>query len=210
MKRWTVATVLLLQINICAPAMAQQEEAQQLLLNVEKLTQLKKILNNMYEGYRTIAKGYNTVRDIANGNFTLHEAFLNKLLQVSPAVRNYFKVAAVVQAQGRIVSEYKQAFRMMQQSNLFAPGEIKYAAQVYKQLFDRSVRSLDELLTVITASTLRMSDEERLTAIDNIFEEISEQLQFLREFNNGSKLLAVQRNKERLEVGTSKSIQGIK
>jgi hypothetical protein len=210
MKQRIVIMVLLLQISFWGQVHAQEQEAQQLLLNVEKLAQLKKILNNMYEGYRAVSKGYNTVRDIANGNFNLHEAFLDKLLQVSPAVRNYYKVAGVIKAQGRIVSEYKQAFQMMQQSNLFAEGEIEYAGRVYKQLFDRSVRSLDELLSVLTASSLRMSDEERLSAIDNIFEEVSGQLQFLRVFNSDSKLLALQRNKERVEVNASKSIQGLK
>jgi cysteinyl-tRNA synthetase len=210
MKRWIVMMIILLQINAVSNSYGQEQEAQQLLFNVQKLAQLKKILNNMYDGYRTISKGYNTVRDIANGNFSLHEAFLDKLLQVSPAIRNYYKVAAVIKAQSRIVSEYKQAFRFMKESNFFEVKEIQYAGRVYKQLFDRSVRSLDELLTVLTASTLRMSDEERLSAIDNIFDDVTEQLQFLRVFNNDSKLVSLQRNKERVEVEASKSIQGLK
>ncbi|HUQ67577.1 MAG TPA: hypothetical protein VM101_15550, partial [Flavitalea sp.] len=54
------------------PSFSQSDEAQQLLLNVEKLTQLKKILNDMYKGYKIVSKGYNTIKDISEGNFDLH------------------------------------------------------------------------------------------------------------------------------------------
>ena len=63
---------------------AQSTEIQQLLLNVEKLAQLKKILGNMKKGYEIISTGYNTIKDISKGNFNLHEAFLDALMQVSP------------------------------------------------------------------------------------------------------------------------------
>ena len=46
---------------------AQTVEAQQLLLNWEKLTQFKQILKDMYAGYQIIQKGYTSIRDISLG-----------------------------------------------------------------------------------------------------------------------------------------------
>ena len=62
-------------------ASAQSQEAQQLLLNWEKLTQLKAILENMYEGYQVVSKGYNTIKDISQGNYSLHQVFFRWVIR---------------------------------------------------------------------------------------------------------------------------------
>jgi len=81
----------------------QSTEAQQLILNIEKLAQLKKILSNMKKGYEIVSSGYNGIKDISKGNFNLHDAFLNALLQVNPTVRKYKRVADIITCQFEIV-----------------------------------------------------------------------------------------------------------
>ena len=77
MKR--IIFFLLLTLQFSGNALyAQSTEAQQLLLNVEKLAQLKKILSNMKKGYEIVSSGYNTIKDISKGNFNLHDEFLNE------------------------------------------------------------------------------------------------------------------------------------
>ena len=179
---------------------AQSHEAKQLLLDVQKLASLKNILADLKKGYVVVSKGYNTIRDISEGNFNLHETFLNSLLQISPTVRNYKRITDIINAQIKIVSEYKRAFRNFQTSNLFNPGEIEYLGKVYSNLFDQSVKNLDDLATVITAGKLRMSDDERLSAIDEIWKKVDGEWLFLRRFNNNTKILALQRAKEQNDV----------
>lgn len=189
---------------------AQSQEAQQLLLNWEKLAQLKSILKNMYEGYRVVNKGYNTIKDISQGNYTLHQAFFDRLLEVSPSVRKYKRVADIISYQKRIMQEHKKAFNYFQETDSFTAAEISYMEKVYASLFQNSLRSLDELLLVTTASRLRMSDNERLEAIDGIFADMQDKLAFLRSFNNSTRLLAVQRTKEQTEVDISRKLSNIK
>ena len=141
---------------------SQSQEVQQLLLNLEKLAQFKKILNNMYTGYKVLYKGYTTIKDISEGNFDLHRNFLDGLLQVSPAVRKYKRISDIVSYQLRIVKEYKSAFNQFKQDKHFTSDEIDYLGKVHGNLFDASLKSLDELAIVITAGKLRMSDDERL------------------------------------------------
>ena len=62
---------------------------------------------------------------------------------------------------------------------------------------------------VITASKLRMSDDERLSSIDKIFAGMQDKLTFLRYFNNNTTLLAVQRAKERNDVSMIQNIYGL-
>lgn len=189
---------------------SQSQEVQQLLLNVEKLAQFKKILNNMYTGYKVLYKGYTTIKDISEGNFDLHRNFLDGLLQVSPAVRKYKRIADIASYQLRIVKEYKAAFNQFKQDKHFTGDEIDYLGKVYGNLFDASLKSLDELAMVITAGKLRMSDDERLQAIDRIYNEVVEQFSFLQEFNNSTAILAVQREKEMMDIKLSRKIYSIK
>ena len=78
---------------------AQSAEIQQLILDWQKLAQLRKILSNMYKGYEIVSKGYSAVKDISEGNFSLHETFLDKLLQVSPVIKEYKRVADIINCQ---------------------------------------------------------------------------------------------------------------
>jgi hypothetical protein len=188
---------------------AQSTEAQQLLLNVEKLAQLKKILSNMKKGYEIVSNGYNTIKDISKGNFNLHEAFLDALLQVSPTVRKYKKIGEIISCQTQLVKEYKSAFRRFDASNLFNTNEIKYMDNVYTNLFNKSLQNLEELTMVITAGKLRMSDDERINAIDRIYNNIADKLVFLRTFNKENDVLAIQRGREMVDTKVSKKLNGL-
>ncbi|WP_162054695.1 TerB family tellurite resistance protein [Pontibacter pamirensis] len=193
--------LLLLALTLPAyPARAQSEEVQQLLLNVEKLAQFRSILSDMKAGYDIIQKGYGTVRDISEGSFSLHDTFLRSLLEVSPTVRKYKRVADIIDSQRRIVSEYTTAYARFRQGAGFTLAELEYLGSVYASLSRQSLRHLDDLTLILTAGELRMSDEERLSAIDRIFTETDDKLTFLRHFNRQASLLALQRARERNEV----------
>ncbi|MFD3003169.1 TerB family tellurite resistance protein [Pontibacter toksunensis] len=188
---------LLLNPNL---AKAQSEEAQQLLLNVEKLAQLKSILSDMKAGYDIIHEGYGTVKALSEGSFSLHDTFLRSLLEVSPTVRKYKRVADIIDSQRRIVSEYTGAYARFRQGGNFTLAELEYLGSVYGSLSRQSLRHLDELTLILTAGELRMSDEERLSAIDRIFADTNDKLYFLRHFNRQASLLALQRARERNDV----------
>ena len=160
----------------------------------------------MKKGYEILNGGYNTVKKLSQGNFSLHETFLDALMQVSPTVRKYRRVGDIVNYQLLLVKEYKVAFDRFRNSGNFNPDEIAYLERVYKNLFAKSLRNLDELTMVITANTLRMSDDERLTAIDTIYADMQDKLLFLRSFNTNTTVLAVQRAKEHNDVNTMQTI----
>ena len=189
---------------------SQSQEAQQLLLNWEKLTQFKKILNDMYKGYKILYTGYTTIKDISEGNFDLHRNFLDGLLQVSPVVKKYKRISDIISYQLRIVKEYKAAFNQFRQDNNFSSEEIEYIGKVYNNLFNESVKCLDELFMVITDGQLRMSDDERLQAIDRIYAEVVDQFSFLQEFNNSTAVLSVQREKDIQDIDISRKAYDIK
>ncbi|MCZ4223518.1 TerB family tellurite resistance protein [Pedobacter rhodius] len=200
---------LLLFISKVQFVNAQSQETQQLLLNVEKLSQLKNILSDMKRGYSVISNGYNSVNNIAQGNFSLHEVFLDGLMLVNPEIKKYRRVADIISYQKKIITEYKTAYNRFKSSSNFSPQEIDYLGKVYRQLFDQSLDNIEELTTVITSSKLRMSDDERLQAIERIFADTEDKLVFLRNFNKEASILNLQRKRETIDLKTTQGYFGI-
>ena len=204
---------LIIAISLCSCVIrsnAQSDEVQQLLLNVEKLAQFKKILKNMKDAYTIIFKGYTAVKDLSQGNFTLHKTFLDGLMEVSPAVKKYKRITDIFSCQSRIFKEYKAAWQQFRDDRQFAPAEIDYLGKVYTNLFSETLKSLEELAMVITSGKLRMSDDERLQAIDRVYTNVVDQYSFLNEFNNNTAILSLQRKSEQAEIKMSRIINGIK
>lgn len=207
MKKFLIIIAIVLAFT--GETIAQSYEARQLALDIEKLSQLKKILSNMKKGYQVLTKGYNTVKDITEGNFDLHRAFLDALMQVSPTVRKYKKIADILSYQTQLVKEYKSAFSRFKRCRQFNPSEIKYMGSVYDNLFKKSLQNLDELTIVITSGKLRMSDDERINAIDRIYADIGDKLGFLRNFNKENNILALQRGRESIDTKMSQKLNGL-
>ncbi|WP_449436735.1 TerB family tellurite resistance protein [Pedobacter steynii] len=201
--------IFLFQLS-CYYSKGQSQEVQQLLLNIEKLNQFKKILKDMKKGYTLISRGYNTVKDLSQGNFNLHQAFLDGLMQVSPAVRKYKKVADIISAQLILVRQYKAASRRFLHSGDFRPDELQYIARIHDRLLRQSLDNLDELLLVVTAGKLRMSDQERLSAIDQIYLELQQKLIFMNKFNTSTSLLSLQRSAADKDIHSSRELYGIR
>lgn len=188
---------------------AQANEIAQLALNIEKLIQFKSILTDLKKGYEILSGGYSTVKKLSEGNFSVHKVFLDGLMEVSPSVRKYRKIPAIIDYQIRLVKEYKAASKRFKQQDNFTVDELMYIEGVYENLFNSSLENLDELINVTTAGKLRMSDDERLDAIDRIYVDMEDKVSFLRAFNNDTALLSLAREREKFDVKMSQGWQGI-
>ncbi|WP_091290969.1 hypothetical protein [Flavobacterium sp. fv08] len=209
MKSIKIALAIILLLMLPLKVSAQMQELQQLALNIEKLAQFRAILKDMKRGYEMLTGGYNTVKDLTEGNFNLHEAFLDGLLEVSPTVRNYTKVRKIISMQITIIEKYKSALSRFNTSGLFNKGELSYMEQVYGKLFRESLRNLDELTMVLTSGEVRMSDDERLETIDRIHADMEDKLLFLNDFNSRGSILGLQRAREKHDADAVKLLAGI-
>jgi len=210
MKKILILILTVSMTIVSHKANAQSAEIQQLILNIEKLSQFKKILSDMKKGYELLSGGYKTVKDMSEGNFSLHKTFLDALMQVSPVVKNYKRVGDIINFQVLLMKESKNGLNRFVKSGNFSEKEISYFEKVYGNLLSQSLRNLDELTMVVTADKLRMSDDERLQAVDDIYLQMQDKLLFLRNFNATSNVLALQRAKEAKDVYASKELQELK
>ena len=188
---------------------AQAQELEQLALDIEKLAQFRQMLKDMEEGFEVLSRGYNAIRDISQGNFNLHKAFLDGLLAISPAVAKYKKIAEIITLQLQLVKEYKAAYSRFKDNKHFNASEISYIAKVYTNLVNESLKNLGTLLDVVTAGKLRMTDDERLTAIDVIYASMQDKLVYLRRFNINTSILSLQKGKEQNDIDVLRRLYDI-
>jgi hypothetical protein len=204
-----MTVVLWLATSATVLAQSLADDISQLVMDYEKLAQEKKILSDMYEGYRIVSAGYSQIRSIAQGNFTLHQNFLNALLAVSPAVRNDYRVVNIIDNELELVKEYQAVQVYFGSGGHFTAAELSYFTTMYANLLNGSLRNLDELAMVMTPGELRMSDAERLSTIDRIDQDMTDKLSFLRVFNNEGAIQAGQRSVEQNDIGAMQGLWGI-
>jgi hypothetical protein len=190
-------------------AQSLAQDVEQLVLDYEKLAQMKSLLTDMYKAYNILYNGYEEVKGITKGNFTLHQGFLNSLLAVSPAVQNYARVGTIISNEAALVKEYKTASAHFASQGSFTAAELGYLTTMYGNLLSGSIDNLNELAMVLTAGELRMSDAERLTAIDRIDKEMGGRLNFLWTFDSQVAIQAGQRGIDQNNIGAMRGLYRI-
>ena len=87
----------------------------------------------------------------------------------------------------------------------------RIAPAMNTNMFDHPAvaKNLETLMSVLTAGAFRMSDDERLSAIDTLHEDMEDKLGFLRHFNSRTKVLLLQRLKEQNNINTTRKIYGL-
>lgn len=203
MKKWIALVVIVLAT--WTQGQAQSEELQQLMLNIEKLSQFKQMLSDLKKAYTILYNGYHRIEGIAKGNFQLHQGYLDGLLQVSPAVQRYERIARIIELQSKLLKTAKSSYTQLQAQGGLRPADLAYIAEVYARLGKDSVRQLELLVQVLTAGTYRMSDTERLRSIDGVYDALCSQWVYLQSFGNNALVLAQQRRQATGELQREKN-----
>lgn len=201
---------LMLLSAVAHVSSGQSQDIQQLAYDIEKLAQMKSMLSSLYNGYNILERGYNQVNGLAKGNFDLHKTYLDGLLNVSPAVRNYKKIGGIISNQLLIVNEYKTGYQNFRVSGAFTAKELLEMSIYYTDLTERAARHLDELILMTTPGKLRMGDEERIKGIDRIDVAVGDELKALREYNSKYSIVAQKRNEAKSDINSLKALYGIK
>ncbi|RIW12109.1 hypothetical protein D0X99_19845 [Algoriphagus lacus] len=181
---------------------AQTDEIQQLLLNVEKLDQLRAMLDNMRDKYQIISKGYEKIKGISQGNFELHEAFLDRLVKVNPKVKSYYKVGEIIQLQLRLIrgiSKTRQEFRL---GDFLMDQEYAQVDRLFEVWSQSSLHLMEELMLILSDNQLQMDDWERIVAIDRVHASVLQLTKGVSSFSNSMAQLGEMRKMKSGEIQT--------
>lgn len=202
-------TVFVTGLIFSTCAGAQTQEIQQLKLNLEKLVQLKLMLSQMKQGYQTLQNGYNNVRDAAKGNFNLHKNYLDGLLAVSDKVRNSPSLRQVLINQTLVKSEFRDWYGRITGLGVFTRPELSGIQSSYHSIADAADADLAQLNLVITDGALRMSDGERLAAMESLSLSSDQQLASVRTLIKEQTAIAVTKAQVKKDMQALRLLHGL-
>lgn len=167
---------------------------------VKQIALLQVYLGYLKKGYQIADKGLTTIHNIKNGNFNLHRDFFSSLKNVNPHIANSAKVADIIAYQVFIIRNIRSVNEYSRDNEQFTPEEIRYVAAVYSNMLFLCDASISELLTIIRANEAEMKDDERLTRIDKLYDDILDKHAFVKSFDNDVRVIAMERAKERHSI----------
>lgn len=187
----------------------QQKKTQKKYL-LQQIAALHTYIAYAKKGYSIVGKGINTVRNIKKGDFNLHRDFFSSLSNINPQIKNSTKVGDLLVYQYRIIKQTTETIKGIKQSGQFTQAELDYCNAVFNNLLDDCIKTIDELLTVITPDKLKMKDNERIKRIDMLYADMQDKYAFCSSFADEMGILALHRISEQQDINYSKIINGIK
>jgi flagellin-specific chaperone FliS len=139
----------------------------------------------------------------------LYLDYYKELSEVKQIIQDYDKVKTIVELQERIVSEYNSASALFKQDKHFTASELSYMGQVYSGILDESLKNLDQLLLVVNAFVTQMTDEKRMDIINSASKGMQKNYNDLKQFDNQSILLSLQRSTDNDDLQTVKNLYGL-
>lgn len=182
----------------------RQKKTQQKYL-LQQLAALQVYTSYLKKGYEIARTGLNTISDLSNGEFNLHNAFISGLKRVSPVVRNNIRVAEIIEMQ---VAIGKAFGNIKGNPNLTLSNQL-YVQEVRDNLWEECLKDLEELLLVITSGKVEMGDDERLERLDNIYVSMREKSAFVQHFTSEVATLIGQKDREKQMIEQLRRNYGI-
>lgn len=139
----------------------------------------------------------------------IYSEYFQELWQVKTVISDFKQITDIVAQQSQLVTEYKQAYAVIKQDSHFTPAELTYIYNVYSGIIAESVKSLDQIVLILTSFSTQMSDAARLRIIKQASSDLQRETGDLRNFNNQAAQISLQRSKDQEEINTVKALYGL-
>ncbi|MFC6100785.1 hypothetical protein [Olivibacter domesticus] len=161
------------------------------------------------DGWDIAQTGLTAIRKFNGGEWGLHELFFTSLKKINPAIKSYPKIGEIILLQVRIIDVHNRNMRDLQSSGMLDSEELSFVDGAYDKLMMDCSALIDELTELTTAGHFELNDDERISRIDQLYEEAMGQYTFAHEFGKEALILAMHRTKERDDVRFLGTWQGI-
>jgi hypothetical protein len=149
------------------------------------------------------------IGDWAEKTKDIYSEYFTELKEVKTVISTFHEVTGIIAQQSQLVSEYKTAYGLIQQDKHFSASELIYIYSVYSGIIAQSVKSLDQIILVLTNFSLQMSDEARLRIIRQASTDIQHDTGDLRNFNNQTAQISLQRSTNLQEYNSVMNLYGL-
>jgi hypothetical protein len=211
MKKTALLIIVLLSTNLCQAQKFKewfrQKKTQKQYL-IDQIAHLKLYLELTEKGYKIAKEGLTMISDIKQGEFKLHKNHFDSLRIVKSKVAGYAKVNQIQVCYQRVKA------RSARLSKLSAGGFLTSSETAYLQrVFEGLTNDCDQVIAltneVIEDGHLAMTDDERLSRIDMLYEQMLSNHNFAMAFSNEAASLVAARLKQKVDVQTSRAAAGI-
>jgi len=171
----------------------------------QQIAALEQYESGVRQGYRIAQGGWGGIGNWVKGEFDLHSAYYSSLKNVNPAIRANPKADSTVSYAMLIPQQFDHL------NGLAGLDQVSrdYIASVRTSVMKETDKDLSELQLVMTDGKVEMTDDERITRLDQIDARVKDKLAFVRSFCNSVRLLIVQRNNSNNDINTLKKSYGI-
>lgn len=145
---------------------------------MEQVVALRMYAGYLQKGYQVVRSGLGVVRDLSDGEFNLHSAFITGLKRVNPVIGKSVRVAEILEMQlgmGR-------AFRGLEELEFLGVSDRLYLASVRAGLWEECLVDLEELLLVVSSGRVEMDEQERLLRLERVYASMREKSSFAQHF----------------------------
>lgn len=177
---------------------------------IKQIALLKLYASYASRGYTVVKSGLRTIGDIKKGDFDLHSNYFLSLNKVSPKVKGYSKIAAILSMQLALTRRVRKGMQTFSSDTCLTTTEMRYIIRVLTNLLNESSKLLDELTTVISDKELQLKDDERIAAIDRLYLDMEDKKLFAISFCKTAVALSIQRKNEKMDIIISKKLNGLK
>ena len=176
---------------------------------LQQIAALQVYIQFLQKGYGIAKDGLTLIGDLKDGEFGLHKGYFRSLGSVNPTIRGYNRINEIASLQKLIVNVSRDSYRKARKSGAFTEEELRYIRRVHERLLDDCNHTLDELLAVTADSKLQMTDDGRMSRIDNLYARMQDQYAFLKSFGNETMALAASRTKSEKDTEASRVLNGL-
>ena len=182
----------------------RQKKTQQKYL-LQQVAALQMYTGYLKKGYELVGGGLKTIRDISNGEFGLHNAFISGLKKVSPAVRSDVRVLEIIEMQLNIGRAFGS---LSSRPNLNVSIRL-YIQEVRENLWKESSKDLEELLMVVTSGSVEMGEGERIERLNKVYLSMKDKLAFTQYFIGELSHYSRQKETEKRSVEQLRNSYGV-
>jgi len=166
----------------------------------EQILKLEIYLQELKKGYSIVQQGLTIIGDIKKGDFDLHSHFFNSLKEVKPEIKNWVKVGDIIAMQAQILYGCATALPKFAAAGTFSPSEIKYLSAVFDNLKSLTNLDITELTGLVSDGNWQMTDDERISRIDQLYNKVSDKTAFFRSFADRVGRLSIQRSHDKSSI----------
>lgn len=181
----------------------QQKKTQTKYLTTQ-IAELEIYLGYVKKGYKIVSSGLNTVQNIKNGEFTLHDLYYTSLELVNPHIRNSPKTMDIVYHQKYILKATSALKDLLRTTEQLSAKQKTYFIGCINRLLEDVEKVRQELIDLTSDKTLQLTDNERLERLNALYERSTSQFVFTQQFASEVSTLAKSLQREQRDEQTIK------